>query len=452
MIPITSTNNVRINIFSLLKKGVFYFALSFLFFQCKENKKDSSKLSINTNQEVTVVRTPGEFEPQEAVWMIWSPLDHMKGMSNEKVQLEIINALVPYNKIIVSAQNDSIYDRAAKMIPKKLIDEGKVELKKIGSEELWIRDMGPNFVELSNGKKAIADFNFDAWGYTPHDDMDDYTILMEKYDEAVAEMLNIPLISTDIYSEGGDREVNGKGTLMVVESVELNRNPGKTTADLDKEFKRVLGVKKVIWLKKGVYEDDQTFDGPINIEGGKKAYTVVTTGGHIDEFARFVNPTTILLAEVPEEDLEDPVAVENKKRLEVSYEILKNATDQDGNPFNIVRIPTPKTILNTMGPGDSVYDFIETLDYLDGSTFPSGERVTVVAASSYLNFTIANGVVVAQKYWKEGGDMEVKARDEKVKGILQDVFPNRKIIMIDPLPVNYGGGGIHCITRHQPKI
>ena len=76
---------------------------------------------------------------------------------------------------------------------------------------------------------------------------------------------------------------------MVVETVEQGRNPNWTLAEMEAEFQRVLGVKKVIWLQEGLYEDDHTFRGPIPIENDKKAYTVVTTNGHIDEFARFVN-------------------------------------------------------------------------------------------------------------------------------------------------------------------
>lgn len=443
--------NTKTNIFTLLqslKKALLFLTLIISLVHCKNKNKENEAESETI---VTVVRTPGEFEPQEATWIIWSPVNHKKGMSNENTQLEIIEALVEDTKVVVVAKNDSLLNRAKNQIPKEYIDQGKVELKVIDTEEFWIRDMGPNFVELSNGKKGIVDFNFDAWGYTPHDEMDDYTILMEKFDEKVGELLELQVITTDVYSEGGDREVNGKGTLMVVEAVEMNRNPGKTLEELNAEFRRVLGVSNIIWLKQGVYEDDHTFEGPINIEGGKKAYTVITTGGHIDEFARFVDANTILLAEVPDEDLDDPIAVENKKRLEINYNILKNAKDQDGKPFNIIRVPTPKTILNTMEPGDAVYDFISNLEYKDNSTFPTGEKITVVAASSYLNFTISNNVVVAQKYWKEGGDLAIKKRDEDVKKILEEVMPGRKIIMIDPLPINYGGGGIHCTTRHQPQ-
>ena len=103
-----------------------------------------------------------------------------------------------------------------------------------------------------------------------------------------------------------------------------------------------------------------------------------------------------------------------------------------------------------MKPGDYVYEYIKTLDYEDGSTFPDGDIVKVMAALSYLNFIITDKVVVGQTCWREGMPNELKAKDEKAAQILQSVFPDRKIIMIDALAVNLGGGGIHCISMYQP--
>jgi agmatine deiminase len=113
-------------------------------------------------------------------------------------------------------------------------------------------------------------------------------------------------------------------------------------------------------------------------------------------------------------------------------------------------MPLPKTMIYKMGPGDSVYDYISSLDYQDGSKFPVGDSVNVVAAGSYLNFTITNKVVLGQKFWREGLDDEIKKRDLEVEQLLQSLFPNRKVVMIDATAVNLGGGGIHCITMHQP--
>ncbi len=311
--------------------------------------KEKSKTALTQKDEVIeVLRQPAEYDEQEAVWLLWSPVDHLKGQSNVNVTLKIIDALVQKERIIVSAATDSLLKMAQKSIPKEYLDKGWVELLKIPSEELWVRDMGPNFVVLTNGKKAIVDFGFNAWGYTDSDNMDDYTIRMEKFDEAVAHIKNLPLIQTNLISEGGNREVNGEGVLMVTEAVERGRNPNMDLKEMEAEFQRVLGIEKVIWLKEGLKEDDHTFRGVVALENGEFAYTAVTTNGHIDEFARFVNDSTILLASVKAKDLEDPVAAENHKRMEENYNILTKATDQNGNPFNIIRMPLPKLVLGKM--------------------------------------------------------------------------------------------------------
>ena len=399
--------------------------------------------------ELSVARQPAEFEPLDAVWIIWPPVDHLAGYSNEQVVVEIVEAVAPHTPVKITAATAELAKKARTALT-RFVENGSVEILELPSIEFWTRDMGPVFVETTSGEKAIADFAFDAWGYG--DPSEEETQVEEKYDERVAEQQRLPCISSPLISEGGDREVNGRGTLMVVESVELGRNPEMSRDEIEAELRRMLGIKKVIWLKQGLREDDHTFLGPIGEHEGLPIYTAVTTNGHIDEFARFVNPTTILLGEVPSEDLDDPIARENHKRLEVNHDILRRATDQDGNPFKIIRMPLPRTVFETMRPGDSVYDYISTLDYRDGSTFPKGEPVAVVAAGSYLNFLITDKVVVGQKFWREGGDPVVKARDATAKRILQEAFPNRKVVLIDALAVNFGGGGIHCITMQEPRI
>ena len=59
---------------------------------------------------------------------------------------------------------------------------------------------------------------------------------------------------------------------------------------------------------------------------------------------------------------------------------------------------------------------------------------------------------MGQKYWKEGLAEGIKERDKRAEEILAAVFPNRDIIMLDALAINYGGGGIHCISMQEPMI
>lgn len=399
---------------------------------------------------LAVARQMGEFEKIEALWLIWPTTDHKEGESVETVTLSIIEAVVPHIKVVITCTDDAILQRAKSTLRGTYPDLEPFIFHVIPSVELWARDMGPVFVELENGQHAIADFNFDSWGYA--DTLDQNSRIEEQYDERVAELLGLPLISSNMISEGGNRELNGKGTLIVTEAVETGRNPGMSKAAMEAEYQRLLGVKNTIWLREGLLEDQHTFLGPLSISDTTKAYTVVTTNGHIDEFARFVNDSTLLLAALDTIELHDPIARENHKRLEENFNILSNSTDQDGNPFQIVRLPLPQTILTTMQPGDYVYDYIKTLDYGDAGPFPDGETITVVAPASYLNFIITNEVILGQKYWREGMPEQLKMQDLEAQRILQEVFPDRKVIMLDALAVNLGGGGLHCISMHQPKL
>ena len=399
---------------------------------------------------VFVVNQPAEFETQEAIWLIWPSTNHKEEESVEKVTISIIESLIGDINIVVTCKDKELLDRANETLKNHFGELKKLTLLEIPSYEIWARDMGPIFVETNQNTLAIADFNFNFWGYSDTLDIDTKT--EEMYDVRVAEQFNLPVISSSMISEGGNREVNGKGTLMTTESVEEGRNPGMSKQEMETEYKRLLGVKKIIWLKQGLVEDDHTFLGPITTSDETKAYTVVTTNGHIDEFARFVNDSTILLAEIDSTELDDPIAFENHKRMEENYKILSEATDQDGKPFTIIRMPLPGTIFSTMSPGDYIYEYIKTLDYKDGSAFPNGDTVKVIAALSYLNFIITNTVVIGQTCWREGMPNELKLKDEKATQILQSVFPNRKVIMIDALAVNLGGGGIHCISMQQPAF
>ncbi|MBU2905757.1 agmatine deiminase family protein [Arenibacter algicola] len=412
---------------------------SMLILSCSSPKKSDPIIAVNQ---------PAEFESQEAIWLIWPSTDHKEGESVEQVTLAIVEALMGNIGIVITCKDKELLTQAEESLKKYFGELPKLKLLQLPSVETWARDMGPIFVETNQNTWAIADFNFNAWGYSDTLDIDTKT--EELYDERVAKHFQLPVISSRMISEGGNREVNGKGTLITTEAVEMDRNPDMTKADMEKEYKRLLGVKKIIWLKQGLVEDDHTFRGPITTVDGDKAYTVVTTNGHVDEFARFVNDSTILFAKMDSVDLEDPIAFENHKRMEENYRILSEATDQNGKPFTIIRMPLPGTIFSSMNPGDYVYEYIKTLDYTNGSTFPNGEPIKVMAALSYLNFIITNKVVIGQRCWREGMSKELKLKDEEAAQILQSVFPDRKIVMIDALAVNLGGGGIHCISMHQP--
>jgi agmatine deiminase len=167
---------------------------------------------------------------------------------------------------------------------------------------------------------------------------------------------------------------------------------------------------------------------------------------------RFVNDSTLLLAWVDENEKDhNPINRINYERMSANLRILEDSRDQNGKSFHIIRVPLPdlmfKNVVITHFQRNESDDAILS-DWLSPqSGFKAGDTVQRVAAASYLNYFVTNGVVLAPTY-KRFGSSPVK--EDKVHKILQEVFPGRRIIFIDVMNLNYEGGGIHCITQQQP--
>ncbi|MFZ1288560.1 MAG: agmatine deiminase family protein, partial [Melioribacteraceae bacterium] len=174
--------------------------------------------------------------------------------------------------------------------------------------------------------------------------------------------------------------------------------------------------------------------------------------GHIDEVARFVSPNTILLAQIDEEERkQNPVSNVDYDILEENYERLKKTTDLEGKPFRIIRVPSPN-----LNDSDYYTELIVSDEWrkesgLNLSSFANGDTIRITKAVSYMNFFISNQVVLIPKYWNEGMPESEKRKDEEVKNLFTTLFPVKEIVQINPIAINRGGGGIHCVTQQQPK-
>ena len=168
--------------------------------------------------------------------------------------------------------------------------------------------------------------------------------------------------------EGGSIDTNGKGILITTKECLLDeksqiRNKGFSQKDYEEVFCKYLGIKKVIWLNKGIAGDD--------------------THGHVDDICKFVNKNTVVA--VDEENPND----ENYKPLKENLEILKGE-----KKLNIVKIPMPKSL------------------YFKNQKLPV----------SYANFLIANGSVLVPTFNDENdrkalGILSELFPDRKVTGI-----------------------------------
>jgi agmatine deiminase len=394
---------VSILILILLTVGVWVFR-QYIF---SYNNVRNNKLQYYGGSNRTVLRYPGEFEKQQAIWMQWPPSVYNSG--NRPVTPAIINiikAFDPYIRINLMSVSIAEITQIKSLLKSSGYTGANLHYYVINHLSIWTRDVGPIFVKDSRNFMNVVNFGFNNYsrGGSQY-----YINTESQVDKLAAQTFKLPVVNTTLVSEGGAIESNGLGTLMVTESVALKRNPGMSKLQIENEYRRVLGLKKVIWLKKGLKEDD------------------AITSGHINEIARFADRSTILLAQVlPGDRYINATSQESYRRLEENYNILLKSTDQSGKPFRIIRIPMPPTIYARPDSSGSI------------------------PVLSYLNYAVTNGAVLMQSYVKPGRSALLTTTEAKVKGILQNAFPGRKIIPIDAENINRWGGGIHCITQHMP--
>lgn len=387
---------------------------------------------------------PGEFEPQEYIWLTWVDQGWLGGAPFTGVTLDVMRAITPHVRVKLmysafTSEDASMFREpflrspaeAEAILRKRLKSEGvdlsRVDLFYYPRPVGAIQDPGPYFLRSTDGHLALADYAFD------HPDP-----RMEAIDRDIAARLGLPTVRSSIASEGGARQVNGRGTLLLVEAVELARNPGRSREEIEREHRRVHGATNVIWLK----------HGPADEEWGKlrDGRWGIGTGGHVDVFARFADERTILLAQVGEDEKDaSPILRETYDRMEENYRILSAATDESGRPFRILRVPVPDTMTAT-----TTYDSLSREErwWFEGAN--PGDAIEYYLPGGYLNFIIANGVVVTARFWRDGMPESQRAKDRQALKVLEHAFPGRQIVQIDTLPLVHEGGGLHCYSRNQP--
>jgi agmatine deiminase len=330
-------------------------------------------------------RMPAEWHPHAATWLSWPRPDGISFPDRYPETLptlgEMVRTLVLHERVDINVRDEEVEAVARQAIG----DTGNVFYHYIPSYEPWCRDHGPIFVKRGH-ELAIVDWDYNAWGskYPPYDDDD-------AVPQRVAELLGLPVFSPGIVMEGGALDVNGAGTLLTTESCLLNpnRNPHLNKQQIEQHLREYLGVTNILWLGDGIVGDD--------------------TDGHVDDLARFVNPTTIVtvVEQDPQDDNYWPLQ-ENRKRL-------RTMRDQDGNPLQIIELPMPGVI-----------------EY-DRQRLPA----------SYANFYIANSVVLLPTYRNRKTDMVAMET-------LQKLFADRRVVGIDSTNLIWGLGSFHCLTQQQP--
>lgn len=263
-----------------------------------------------------------------------------------------------------------------------------VDILSMEHDDAWMRDNGPTFVVNRRGEVAGINWKFNAWGekFSPWEKDNLVTPRLLSH-------LKLPCLDAPIVLEGGSIHVDGEGTLLTTEQCLLNknRNPSLGRKDIEDVLKQYLGIKKIIWLKQGLDGDE--------------------TDGHVDNVACFAKPGLVVV-----QNCHDPADL-NYDIMEENISILQNSTDARGRKLEIIEFQQPPPV------------------YMDGV------RLTL----SYINFYFVNGGIILPNF---GGCCS--STDEFAAAVLRNIFPDRKVVAIDGMPIIKGGGNVHCITQQMP--
>lgn len=338
---------------------------------------------------------PAEWHRQSCVQLTWPHADTDWQPYLDEIQetfVQIAKAVAQYERLIIAARNS---DDVRNLLEESLTAEEmqRVNIYECDNDDTWARDHA--FITLVGTEKGapcrLLDFHFNGWG--------------EKFDAGKDNAINRTLYNKGVFHgceridcddfvlEGGSVESDGQGTVLTTSVCLMapNRNQPMTQDEVEAVLKERLCARKIVWLDHGQLIGDDT-------------------DGHIDTIARLCPGNTVLY--VGCDDDADPQYTD----LKALEKQLREATNADGIPFRLLRLPMPDAI------------------HFDGERLPA----------TYANFLILNGAVIVPTY-------DQPDNDALALSLVAEAFPGYDIIGIDSRIIIRQHGSIHCLTMQYPE-
>ena len=336
-------------------------------------------------------RLPAEWEPQGFVQLTWPHKDSL-WYEVEKVQdcyTRIVTAILRHEPVLMVCRDQAECEEDLRRCG--LASTNGIRFVECPINDTWARDHGAISLYGDAGEKIILDFVFNGWGLKFAADLDNQITRQAFACGAFGPDVQYKDMRPYVL-EGGSIDCDGAGTLLTTREClcSLNRNEYLTQEQIEARLKEVFGLKRILWLDYGGIVGDDT-------------------DSHVDILARFCGPDTIAYTSCEDE------ADENYAALKAMETQLKTFRTLDGKPYKLVPLPLPDAL------------------YLEDYRLPG----------SYANFLIINGAVLVP-----GAD---SPKDAVAAARLQQVFPDRKVEIIDCRALLSGHGGLHCITMNYPE-
>lgn len=337
-------------------------------------------------------RMPAEWDHHIATWMQFPTGNFTFGRSGseslvryQQAWADVANAVAVFEPVLMVCHPNDMF------AAQEMLGDG-VELLIETIDDAWARDSGPTFLLDGAGRLGAVDWRFNAWGNGRYLSFENDA----RIGGVIARASGAVVFESSMVNEGGGIHVDGRGTVMVTETVQLDpdRNPGWSRGQVEEELAGFIGAPNVIWLKRGLTKDYDEFG----------------TSGHVDILATFTPEGSVLV-----HCQDNPTHPDH----EVSSELLatlRGAADAHGQPLRIVEMPAPVT------------------------THANGEIVDW----SYINHYVCNGAVLMCAF--------DDANDDAAAAVLAAAYPGRQVVRVDARLIFECGGGIHCITQQVPGI
>jgi agmatine deiminase len=246
------------------------------------------KYHLTTSPPTGVIRNPAEWEPSEGViirWPLGLSIALIAEMSEDVVVTTIVGSASEENSAHAAYASGGV-------------NMENVQFIIAPTNSIWTRDYGPWFI-FADGQQAIVDHIYNR--PRPYDDL---------IPKVIGSEWGLPVYAMNLVHTGGNHMSDGLGMSMSTRLV-YDENPGKTPAQVDSIMLAYVG----------------------------NDYTVldyIESGGihHIDCWAKFLNPTTILIKDVSPSD--PSYALLNARAAYLSQQI-----SAWGQPYTIMRIYCP---------------------------------------------------------------------------------------------------------------
>lgn len=337
---------------------------------------------------------PAEWEEQQCIQLTWphEKTDWQPILADiTKTYVEMaIEIAQREHLLIVAPQPENALMAIREKVGNKL--DNKITLFSCPTNDTWARDHG--FITLIDQEKRhckLLDFKFNGWGEK---------FVAEKDNAINKNLYEANILDGDYEShldfvlEGGSIESDGQGTIFTTTGCLMapHRNQPLSKDDIEQRLKQTLRAKRIVWIDHGNLIGDDT-------------------DGHIDTLVRIAPNNTLVYVGC------DDVNDKNYEELHLMEKQLYTLKTEDGKPFNLLRLPSPRPI------------------QYDGEILPA----------TYANFLVINGAILYPTYNQPDLDKEAGR-------IIGKAFTGREIIGIDCRNIIIQHGSLHCCTMQYPKI